>query len=230
MKNHRWVKFILGGAGMILLFGCTTAPFGKVKLASLTQQKSADIIQNYSRQLPHRFTAAAGIVFDWHYRKLSTLCVTRVDCSPCRISVVGMNLLGVKIFSATGGPRQAKMLFCALKKQIKKPDAFATAMVKDIAHIYCHKLDNYRISKRNKKELQIDVDGADSVVTTYLFTGRSPRLIKKSATLHGKQLWQVEYFNYRRYGTTLLPDKIVYDNWQNAYRLVIRVKNITAID
>jgi Protein of unknown function (DUF3261) len=208
------------------LTGCATVePFKRESLAPLPNSSTAQLLTSFVKQQPVKFSATSGIVFHWRHRKMSTLCVAAVNRKTRQISVVGMNLLGVKIFEATGNEHQAKMLFAAMKLNLEDPDAFATGMIRDIARIYFDNVPRHYVEQRTADLIHLCAANPGKATMQYKFGGSPALLLEKQAIENGSVNWRVRYFNYKSSEKLELPYSIVYDNLKHDYRLVIRVKD-----
>ncbi|MCF6175206.1 MAG: DUF3261 domain-containing protein [Victivallaceae bacterium] len=219
--------FALGMAvfAVCCLTGCATVePFKRESLAPLPNSSTAEILTAWSKQQPVNFSATSGIVFHWRNRKMSTLCVAAVNRETGQISVVGMNLMGVKIFEATGNEYQAKMLFAAMKLNLEDPDAFATGMIRDIARIYFDNVPRHYVEQRTADLIHLCAANPGKATMQYKFGGSPVRLLEKQAVEDGSVSWRVRYFKYKSSDKLELPYAIVYDNLKHDYRLVIRLK------
>ena len=219
--------FALAVLAVCCLTGCATVePFKRQPMAPLPNSSTVEILTVWSKQQPVKFSATSGIVFHWRNRKMSTLCVAVVNRETRQISVVGMNLMGVKIFEATGNEHQAKMLFAAMKLNLEDPDAFATGMIRDISRIYFDIVPKYYVEQRTAKTIHLCAANPGKATIQYKFGDNPVRLLEKQAVEDGSVSWRVRYFNYKSLDRLELPYAIVYDNLKHDYRLVIRVKQI----
>ena len=209
------------------LTGCATVePFKRQPLPLLPANSTVEVLQNFDKLQPVKFSATSGIIFHWRHRKMSTLCVAVVNRQTRQISVVGMNLLGVKIFAATGNEHQAKMLFAAMKLNLEDPDAFATGMIRDIARIYFDNIPKYYVEQRSAEFIHLCLSNPGKATMQYKFGGDPALLLEKQAIENGSVSWRVRYFNYKSSKKQEQPYSIVYDNLKYDYRLVIRVKSV----
>ncbi len=225
------MKEKLGITVLLICVGCLTGcmtvePFKRQPMEPLADRSTAELLTNWSKQQPVKFSATSGIVFHWRQRKMSTLCVAAVNRQTRQISVVGMNLMGVKLFEATGNEHQAKMLFAAMKLNIEDPDAFATGMIRDIARIYFDLMPKYYVEQRTAKTIHLCAANPGKAAIQYKFGGNPVHLLEKQAVEDGAVSWRVRYFSYKSSAELELPYDIVYDNLKYDYRLVIRVKEI----
>lgn len=225
MLAVKYLTVLLVVLGIISLNGCrTVAPFKREPLPLLPKLAPAVMLHEFTLRQPEVFSVMSGIVFNWRGRKLSTLCVAAVNRKTRQISVVGMNLMGIKLFAATGNEQHAKMLFAAMKLKLDQPDKFAAGIIKDIARIYLDNIPHSYEIERQVHAIKFYSTTPDKGVTQYVFGGNQPVLLEKQLTKADAVEWRVRYFKYSQVGAYNYPQAIVYDNLKYNYRLIIRVK------
>ena len=222
---HLFIIFI-----MLSGVGCsTTNPFKRSPLPLLPDKKPDQLLENFRKRQSRSFSALSGIVFNWHSQKVSSLCVVKVNHTNRKISVLGMNLMGVKLFEAAGDAQKAKLLFSALDMKLKRPNAFAEIMIKDISRIYFDKIPTGTYSIiREDKEIIFSSFPSKSQVFKYYFGGSPVVLLKKQAFDDNSLLWQIDYYNYKKNEELLIPHSVFLQNKKYDYYLEIRLKELTS--
>ena len=206
--------------------GCSTVnPFKREPLPPLPAEPAEKMLAEFSARRSQSFSALSGVIFNWHSRKISTLCVVDIDHKNRKIAVLGMNLMGVKLFEAAGDTEKAKLLFSALDLKLERPDAFAEAMIKDIGRIYFDQLPAKPYSMdRSEKELICSSSPGKSQLFKYYFGGSPLVLLKKQAFNDNILCWEISYYKYKKVGQFLIPHAVFCRNLKYNYYLEVRLK------
>lgn len=223
MRMHRMIL-------VFLLCGCAGLPFEPVPLVPVQDWNPVQVRSEFEQKLAGDFKTSEAGIFKYKGREFSVLSYTRVSSRDKTVSAAGLTPLGVKLFEITAGTDGVKDYSFSIP-QIKNkidPARMASAMAEDVWRIYMARIpasgseiqiEKDRILFRSKR-----TDGA----LEYVFGGENGVLLEKSFKKGRRKIWSVRYFEYRAQGGKIYASKIIYENLQRHYTLILNLKEIFA--
>ena len=204
--------------------GCSTIPFQKINYVPLEDINPQMVRDQFAQRLPQRFELMNSVVFAYRHQKFSCLGLIRVDALNQRLTVVGMNHVGVKLFDLSFNNEviESKYIFSELTKH----GDFAKTVCEDIKRTYLDWvppaesnviLEKYKIIFRAPKK-----DG----FLEYVFAGKDNFLIEKHCYMNGRKLWSVFYYKYLLKNRKVFPVEVIVRHYGYNYYLVARLKEV----
>jgi hypothetical protein len=172
--------------------------------------------------------AVQSVVMTWRHRPFTALGWFRYDREQGTFALVGLNPAGATLFSLSEAGGQAAGSFAALPGG--DPAAWTQAMAQDIRRIYFDGIP--------RSDDDVRPSGRGVVLTRRLADGMELRLSLAADPLRSEAQW---FSGGRRVGTTIsedyeshgplrVPRRIVHRNRVYGYELVIRTKEIQALE
>jgi hypothetical protein len=214
-------------AAVLASAGAGGCALGGARLAREDEAPRA-VLLRYARSTPVRMQAVQSVVMSWRRRPFTALGWFRYDREQGTFALVGLSPAGATLFSLSEAGGHATGAFAALPGG--DPEAWTQAMAADIRRIYFEGI------ARPDDEVRRTRHGV--LVTRQLAGGGRLQLRLAAGRLRAEARW---YVRGRRVGTTLsedyeahgplrVPRRIVHRNEVYGYRLVIRTKEIQALE
>ncbi len=162
---------------------------------------------------PVEFTQEASIVMEYPFFKISALGLTRVNRNSGEIAVVGLSPAGMKIFDISGTEETLSGFWLIPSEQWEGRERdTARAILNDIAAVYLHNDPDSgsEVSRDGTRETY------ESELGIWIF--RDSVLREKTVLRNGRAVARVRFYAYRGG----VPSKVVLDNRNYGYRLIIR--------
>ena len=211
---------------VLLLSGCKSSPFEWPEFPPLPDASPAQIVAGFNDRQAERVLIDAGIVFEMRGGSLSALCAARIDSSTRNISVTGMTMLGVTLFEVSGEPDNATLHY--VDPQMPVGDSrLAEGILVDMGRVHFDNVpETLEESLIADGRLVIRDRADDGTSMEFTYAGNPARLISKRSFQDGELRWEVGYFEYRPVGSSEYPVRIVFDNHEHDYRLIIRTRGL----
>lgn len=211
-------------AGILISAGCAHVPFDKTPKVPLGNVTSAAIRQQAAADTPSKFSVLNSIVFEKFGRAVMALGYTDVDMDADTVTVTALSPAGVKLFEfkEQGGVIQQQYVI----EHLAQLGDVVTAVSADIRNIYFDRVPPPQAEVQRKKYTCEFKASVKTGVTRYVFGGQDKALLRKIFQQNGKRRWTVSYYERQKHGRHLFPRGIVLKNYENGYRLTVRLKDI----
>jgi hypothetical protein len=224
MKIRSWIiwPFLV-----VFLSACAKTPFEKVDFKSVAHLEPNRVRENFEKLLPSSFEVIESAVYIYKGLQIAVISYTRVNEKEDSVEIIGFNPLGLKLVQVQASGAQVKYSFNIpqIKKRVDEK-TLAEAIAEDIrriyfgrvppANAYAHKEKGKIVVEQKKEEDKIE----------WVFGGPGNRLYQKHYFRGKREAWSVRYFEYKVNAEYLYPCKILFENYDNKYKLVLRLKEV----
>jgi hypothetical protein len=209
---------------LLYLSGCGTIPFQKAPEISMENAEPWKVKEAFSLMLPERFQIISTISFDYKGRFVSFIGYSDIDTKEKKFIVAGLNQVGIKLFEIKGDEDKTELRF-AIEEFTKKGN-FAEAVAGDIRKIYFDRLPSESSKIYRKKNEIVFVQNEPDGIIEFVFSGPGGLLTEKRHIADNRNVWRVNYYEYRNENGKLHPAGIILENIKYGYELTMRLKEI----
>jgi hypothetical protein len=214
----------VAGALLALAAGCAE----RRVLPVLDPQAVRALVDSYVRGNALRMQAVQSVVMSWRHRPFTALGWFRYDREQGTFTLVGLNPAGASLFSLSEAGGQAAGAFAALPGG--DPAAWTRAMAQDVRRIYFDGVprldDDVRASGSGVVLTRRTADG----IELRLNLAADPLRSEAEWLAGGRRVGTTIYEDYETRGALRVPMRIVHRNRVYGYELVIRTKEIQALE
>tara|TARA_B100000959_G_scaffold147478_1_gene154838 strand:- start:341 stop:1021 length:681 start_codon:yes stop_codon:yes gene_type:complete len=224
MKIHLWIiwPFLV-----VFLSACAKTPFEKVDFRSVAHLDPIRVCENFEKMLPDSFEVMESAVYIYKDLQIAIISYTRINEKEDSVEIIGFNPLGLKLVQVQASGSQVVYSF-NIPQITKRVDEqiMARSIAEDIRRIYFKRVPpaNTYTHKKKGKILVVQEKGEDKI--EWVYGGPGNRLYQKHYFRGKHEAWSVRYFEYEVNGEHLYPCKILFENYDHKYKLVLRLKEV----
>jgi len=212
---------------VVFLSGCAKTPFEKIDFRSVAHLDPNMVRNNFEKMIPDAFEVMESAVYTYKGLQISLISYTSVNEKEDSVEIIGFNPLGLKLLQVQASG--AEVVYSFNIPQIAKrvdEQIMARSIAEDIRKIYFKRIPpaSTNIHTKKGKILMVQEKGEDK--TEWVFGGPGNRLYQKHYFRGKREAWSVRYFEYKVNGEHLYPCKIFFENYDNKYKLVLRLKEV----
>jgi hypothetical protein len=212
------------GLGMLASSGCWNR-FTR-ELVPLSDTGEPDrIVGAFARRLPDPLHVVNTATFEFGWQSLVVLGVTRVDAAQGTFAVVGLLPAGgVKLFEVAGDRESVRHSFA--QPQLLERGDLPSAVAADTRRIYLDLVPSREATWSLDEGAFRSRQPAGAGELQYVFAGEEGALVEKSYREKEREIWTIQYADYREQGGDLYPATIVLEHHEYEYRLTLHLKEI----
>lgn len=224
--KHFLIPALLG----VMLNGCLSYKSVPFEFADMQKLSDRDIVPEPAREPFQKFALQVGMVIDFYFSEMSALCMLQVNGD--QMILAAFAPAGAKLMEISGTPGKAEKYsfmpgFMGGEVQQKK---FASQLLQDLANIFMNESFLYRgeISGVQQTRTSWGIEQYDPQLNERRFYGSNRLRLMKKLLKNKHSDWQSRYFRCIIKNDVVYPDQIVYDNYTDRYRLILRVHDFQA--
>ncbi len=214
---------------LIILTGCS-ATIPKHHLPELNDLDPASAysqINMYNNKVLEKPQIISSITFGFSGRSMTALGLTALDEKTNSFSVAALDPMGLTLFKLRREKGELVSKYVLPQFGPQNMDKMAQMINRDIALVYFGRKINV-----DKKSLWLEKHGVrffkqeGDVDYEYLFGGNPLKLTKKTLLKNQRQVWSVDYYDYKKVNDKEIPFKIFFKNYKHGYTIEIETKDI----
>ena len=214
----------------MMLCGCLSYKSVPFEFADMQKLSDRDIVPEPAREPLQKFALQSGMVIDFYFSEMSALCMLQVNGE--QMVLAAFAPAGAKLMEISGTPGKAEKYsfmpgFIGDEALQKK---FASQLLQDLANIFINESFLYRgeISGISQERTSCGIEQHDPRLNERRFYGSNRLRLMKKSLKNKHSDWQSRYFRCIIKNDVVYPDQIVYDNYTDCYRLILRVHDFQA--
>ena len=217
MKKNLLLIFCL-----IIISGCSL--FSAIKYVPLNNVSSAKVLSSFSKRVASKFEMSTSVIFGYHFIKMSSLGVAKIDEPAQSFDLVGFSPLGVKMAEVhfKNEAVTGDFSFKHLAPGVNVPEVIA----KDFKRVYFHILPSKEAVVRQEKYRLVFSEPYEDGRLDYVFAGQDKYLIERLFYRDNRLIWQVQYFDYKEFSGKIFPMIVVLRNHKYKYKIIANIKEV----
>jgi hypothetical protein len=206
---------------LLAALGCRPVPFREPVSTPFSGGAAQDLIGHYRQRLPLHFRLLNSIVFEYNWQAFSGIGYLEVDRRGGVFKVVCLNPMGVKLFELAGDQNQVTDLYTIAA--LNRFGNVTGAVGVDIRRMYLNATPSAeaKISWRSSHSVRLREESPEGTLE-YVFAGPEGDLAEKNCYKENGLAWRASYHEYREENGKRFPGGILFLNYDQHYRLIVR--------
>jgi hypothetical protein len=221
------MRFLLA-ALLLLMSGCTTAPFPRPALTPTVPCTAAALTAGLWSAGSGSLLIRQSALFELHGLRVPMTGVMKLDLTAQSARLVGMNDMGVKLYDLSVEATTSATHF--LVPELARYPGFSEAVALSVRRIFLAPAPAADDSlERTATRYLLTREDDDGGRLRFTFGGAAAQLLEKSAQGPAAS-WRVRYYQYQPWSGYLFPAGIVLDDEQAGYRLTLWIESVEKAD